>query len=178
MSRIFRCQNCFESYIFWNGIGFSFPQKYNELFTDALSGKYGERLKELLQENPNAIIDAATSVYVCEYCRHWIESPVLDCYLPAHKMRKQKKKQIWAVSMPIDINNLEHPVVPPWELRKGYKLLERYKHICPKCSSEMKMCQLDPFGLDSVYEELSDAMLRCPICGGDIVDTGEIVMID
>lgn len=178
MSKVFRCQKCYEEYVFWNGIGFMFPVTYNKLFTAALNGEYGERLKELLLKNPNAAIDAATSLYICEGCGHWIVTPVLDCYLPTHEVCEEKGKRIWSVAMPIELNKLERRVVAPWELRKGYELLERYKHVCSRCESEMKMRQLDPFGLDAVQEDFSDLVLRCPKCGGDIVDTGKKIMVD
>ena len=148
----YHCTKCGHEYEVHYGIGFLFPEQYEEVMKAVRTGKYGEEWKALAAGVEYVAVDAEAYVYLCRKCGAWKEEPGLSLFVPkgeaqmaAAKDRERDAKK-WN----------DAPYVTPWELRADYKLLKRRIHKCDKCGSVMHRMS---------EEEL--LKLPCPKCGGE-----------
>ena len=126
-----------HEYRFFVGIGMMFPSVYEKIIKQIKKGKYGAEIKNFLQENPKGAINCESEVAYCPKCGKLEEVVNLSMYIP------KKNNQ-----------NIDVSYVMPSELQTEYKRVKEYKHICPKCSSEMKIIKS------------KKAEIKCPLCDG------------
>ena len=68
MGKIFKCENCGESFITMMGIGMNFPFEYQEIVNDIKNGKYGEEFKDLMLSREGVVVDLEKCLYICDKC--------------------------------------------------------------------------------------------------------------
>lgn len=65
----FYCSKCGYQLNFCLGYGgFSSYKNYNEIFSSAKNGKFGEEIRKFLQENPDGKIDNSKILIYCQKC--------------------------------------------------------------------------------------------------------------
>lgn len=179
MSKEYECTKCGKRYTFWDGVGFAFPSVFMEVQSSAIKGEFGPELQKLLAEYSNAVVDASNRIYFCKKCGHWENVPSLDCYVPKEDTPKEGSMP-WSVAMPSGgIPESEYRSIrlaTPWELRRNYRLLKGYSHMCPDCGEKMTRFVNPPFAGKKEHKDI--LKLKCNECGGDIIDTGNELCID
>lgn len=180
MTRIYKCINCDESYTFWDGVGFLYPSVFSEVRTDAIEGRYGDDLQALIKENPSIVVDASNKIYFCTDCGYWNVEKSLDCYLPKGVITENENTKRWSVNSSADSSGKENrgyiTVIPPWILKKGYKIISMYPHVCPHCGKKMRRYVNPP--VDRKENGSSLLKLKCKKCGGEIISTKDGIYID
>ena len=138
---------------FFIGIGMLFPEQYDKIIKQIKKGKYGKEIKKFLEENPDGAINCNTEIAQCPKCGKLKEVPNLSMYVPKDNNEKADKSYVMS-----------------WELKEKYKKVKEYKHVCPKCSSEMKIIKIE-------YDEYGDIVkigkIKCPECDGSVEWNGD-----
>ncbi len=134
-SKIYFCRDCGTKYEVNTGTGYMFSVRYKIIMKHIAEGRYGEKRAELYRRYPTLAVDAGYHYYECEDCGYWNVKECMDLYRQKGRARE-----------------MEYDYVMPEELKDGYTLVNRYKHICPEC--EGKMVQRDRV-----------RNIRCPECG-------------
>ena len=99
-------------------MGFAYPVLIEELKEQALNGAYGERLRAVIEGNPDGMINGEYDLYICEECGNWQAEPKLSYYIADGK----------------DIDYFE---------KKGFtKRLYTHRHRCEKCDHIMHAVEL------------------------------------
>lgn len=145
----FTCSKCGEQYCATCGVGFEFPQVYQELLKDIKNGKYGAEWQKLALSDETVAVDAERYLYVCSKCGCWAVESGHSLYV-ANDMdvaQKSREKRNWTVSRAAAF-------VAPIELKEDYHLLKRRVHKCSGCGSRMhKATDIEAYNL------------KCPHCG-------------
>lgn len=129
-----KCEICGYEFSGTYGIGFLFPQQYEELVEKAKSGELGNEIQSFFEENEDGAIDAEYVTLCCEDCGNLEIGYDLSMWLP-----KEKNEPVGYV-MRIDLED-------------NYKKVMDYPHICSKCSGKMK-----------VIHQKDHKKLKCPKC--------------
>ena len=108
----FTCSKCKHRFSASWGIGFSFPQVYEDTVKKIKAGAYGSLWQDLMN----------TEKY--EQC--------LSLYIPKDPEHLKIKYQLDSVE---ELN--ERPYILTAEIRAEYRILKRYIHKCDKCSGVM-----------------------------------------
>ena len=151
----FKCK-CGYSFTPILGVGYLFPQVYQDLKKSAIAGELGEELKTFFTEHPEGAIDAETVVARCQKCGKYECVTNLSMYLP--------KDNAEAVVMPFE----GEEYVTSWDLRESYELYAKYQHKCKSCGSDMDIID---------EEDIRNNGIICPKCGKTIKCDG-IIMCD
>ena len=144
------CKKCQHQYGVCPGMGFSYPQDYQDFLKEIADGKYGEKRKHLVAETPYVAVNAETIVFICNDCGYWEEGQNPTLYAPhdpesiSKELFGSKTVKEWGFV----------PYVTPGKLRKNYHLLESYRRLCSKCGGKMHK---------ATKKELKT--LSCPKCG-------------
>ncbi|MCR5847256.1 MAG: hypothetical protein K6G75_03985 [Lachnospiraceae bacterium] len=151
----FKCSKCKREYSYGVGVGFMFPEVYENLMKEVKKGKYGEEWKDLALKTKHVAIDAEEYLYCCSKCGNWKTEEGLSLYEPKDieqlKKYEQQGKGRWAVGL--DFKDASY--VTTEDLREYYKILKKYIHRCEKCGTRMHRANME--------ESLN---LKCPKCGG------------
>ncbi|MBR5994986.1 MAG: hypothetical protein IK026_00135 [Eubacteriaceae bacterium] len=108
------CEHCgFESTIL-EGSGFLYPSLIKELKERAIHGEFGDKLKAVIEANPDGMINGENILYVCGKCGNWYSEPKLSYYIPTVKDAY-------------------------FEDSHTTKRLYTHRHRCEKCNSVMHM---------------------------------------
>ena len=114
------CDHCGFSSAILEGVGFLYPSFINELKDKALNGEFGDKLKAVVEANPEGMINGEKSLYVCRKCGNWQVEPKLSYYIPAV----------------VETTFFEDP--------DRTSRLYTYRHRCEKCNSVMHMHSINP----------------------------------
>lgn len=147
---------------FFVGIGMMFPEVYADIIKKIKKGKYGKEIKKFLEENPQGAINCESEIAYCPECGNLKEVVNLSMYIQKNNNEKTDKSYVMS-----------------WELKEKYKKVKEYKHICSKCSSEMKIIKVkeDKYGIlkeDKNGNLIKNMEIKCPKCDGlmEITDGG------
>ena len=135
----FRCKECGHNLKFYFGTGAMYPEKYQEIINDALTGKLGSQIQKFLIENPAGATDISRVLANCENFGHHEMVRDLTMYLPQENFSQDKS----------------YPLT--WELREHYKVLEKYQHKCSYCGEPVQVVTAENFFDQKI-------ILRCPNC--------------
>ena len=141
--KVFKFRKCGTEYNIMTGVGFAFPSIYRETIEDIKTGKYGEELRDLFENDPGLAVDCETDLYVCE-CGNWTTEINLDVYEPLNEDVKERYARYMYVTRD--------------ELKKDFKLVRHHELICDKCGKKMKRIKHP----ESYAERYG---LTCPECG-------------
>ncbi len=88
----FTCSKCKHNYSASWGIGFSFPQVYEDTVKKIKAGAYGSLWQDRVNEEKYVVTDAEKYIYICGKCKAWKAEQSLSLYIP--KDPKQLKIKI------------------------------------------------------------------------------------
>ena len=153
---VFRCKDCGKEYGMSFGLGFGYSDECQKLRQAALSGELGDEWRRIMSENEYYIIKAENYLYYCRNCGRWEFGPKLSIYAPKDledlldQQRGDKTVRAWGYD--------------PWGLmsKEDYKLIRRYRHVCPECKKAMKQ-----YG-EHDWESFHKLHLKCPDCNGEL----------
>ena len=124
------------------GVGLHFPDVYKETTRDAKAGKFGDDVRDALNENEGAVIDASNRMYRCANCGDVECMQCLNVYKPKN------------ADADSDTVALENEYEIPSEHPEQYELVKEFTHYCPDCQRVMD----DMTGIN-----ITD--MKCPHCG-------------
>lgn len=130
----------------------SYPLAFIAGMQEARDGKLGARLKGLLEEHPEGVIDFSKVLYQCEKCGRYTARERLDFYVP-------KGRELPGTMVPHEGDGdlgREFLYVLPEDLQKYYELSHSFAHVCGHCHGHLKEL---PEGLPY------DQDVKCPLCG-------------
>ncbi|MCQ2504370.1 MAG: hypothetical protein MJ103_03970 [Saccharofermentans sp.] len=147
---LIKCERCGYEFSCFTGTGMMFPVVYQDIVSEIKNGKYGEKHKVFLTENPSAVINCERKFYMCPDCGAIDTARDLSLYLPKEDRPAPE-------------------YIMPHELEAGYKRCLEYGHKCPSCSSIMEALSLP--------DEVEASNVKCPSCGKPF-ETEEIIEVD
>ena len=180
------CKTCGKEFTAYLGVGFKYPQLYQDVMNSAREGKLGIKVKQFIINNPHAAIDPKTVIAKCEKCGNYeafiINNPhaaidpktvIAKCekcgnyeavpdlgmYLPKKENGSLIHKGNWTVG---DFDNKNEYV---FEFDQ-YDLIDRYDHKCTSCGGRMQ-----------VLQDEEPESLKCPACGDEMV-VRDLIMWD
>ena len=131
--RSFRCNQCGHTESASFGIGFGFPQLYQDVAGKICKGKYGRDWKQLFETVPGAAVEAGMQLYVCPECGTCEEDLNLSLYEPVNPEASRRNGRIFSTVNPAE----DIVYVMPHELAADYKCLKVYVHKCHACGTRM-----------------------------------------
>ena len=144
----FECRDCGYHATVHLGIGFMFPDVYQETVWMIRKEKFGQEWKDLFEKTPGAAVNADMELYVCLSCGAANRGLNLSLYEP--KDASVARVQDGSFSAAFPAIGMEY--VMPDLLEEDYRLVEEYVHLCPDCGKPMRL-----------YRE--GDLLKCPKCG-------------
>ncbi len=134
-SFICKCNQCNNEIKLDFGVGFLFPALYMETVEAMKNGERGEQAAEFFKLFPDGAIDYDRTIAKCASCGEIFEVDSMNMYVlkEGHTM-PDSTGQTWSVEAPFTEVNY----VTGSDLRKHYRLYEKYKYSCPKCGSSAK----------------------------------------
>ena len=164
------CRNCHYSFRISFGVGFLFPQAYQETMEAAKNGKFGKKVQTFLAEHPDGALDCDLVLFQCPSCDNLDRGLDLSMYVPRDKPVVHEGR--WSSAYPFE----EVSYVTPRDLEEHYKLVEPYDHVCGKCGSRMRVIKeadLFPNGQNSKKDEKTG--VNCPKCREPMFVGGQIM---
>ena len=134
---ILHCTGCGEEQFIETGIGFFYPQYYEEVLGDIKKGVYGAEIRKVIEENKNAYVNAENCIYYCKACNHYEVQPCLDVFI-------LDEKDGAGFAMPYEFEDKE-PIY-------------RYPHTCA-CGSP-----LERISTDALAGLAQKGKIKCPNC--------------
>ena len=144
---VFRCDHCDHVEQVSSGIGFMFPQLYQDVVKKIRKGKYGREWKEVFESRPGAAVDVRMELYVCSECGNCVQDLNLSLYELMFPDAGKKERGIFSSANPAE--SMEY--VMPSELEREYRRIRIYAHMCPKCKNRM-------------HQYRTGELLKCPKC--------------
>ena len=92
------CNNCHFSFEAFLGIGFRFPQVYQDTINAAKEGKFGEIVQSFLLEHPDGALNCSMVLLQCTSCDELDKGRDLSMYIP--KDKPAAHDGIWSVAFP------------------------------------------------------------------------------
>ncbi len=170
---ILRCKECHFEMTLNMGVGFLFPQVYQETMETAKSGEYGEVVQEFLISLPDGALNCENVLLQCPECGNLEMGPDLSMYIPG-KDTKPREKGNWSVAFPFEGASY----VAPWDLN-DYELVRRFEHKCSRCGAVMKCINQKDMEKKpgAVLAGEKESEFLCPKCGKPLWHDG-ILMWD
>ena len=154
----FSCNQCGHKDTVCFGIGFLFPQLYQDVVEKIRKGKYGREWKQVFESEPGAAVDVEMQLYVCPECGTYKQDLNLSLYKPAPDA---DYIQEWILSG--RKYDMDMKYVTPYILTKDYRQLKRYVHKCHACGKRMHQYRVGD-------------RLACPKCKkGEMEPAGDIL---
>lgn len=153
------CKTCGKEFTAYLGVGFMYPQLYQDVMNSAREGKLGIKVKQFVIDNPHAAIDPKSVIAKCEKCGNYEAVSDLGMYLPKKGNSPFIHKGNWTVG---DCDNKNEYV---FEFDQ-YDLIDRYDHKCSSCGGRMQ-----------VLQDEEPESLKCPACGDEMV-VRDVIMWD
>lgn len=148
------CEECGNDASFSVGVGFAFPEVYQNTLADARDGRYGEEWQGLALSSDYVAIDAEDKLYRCGECGYWEAAADLSLYAPKDVGSLRSKR--YGEKTVAEWGRVPYVCQPDSD--GGYVLLKRREHPCAKCGAPMQ-----PVALDGASDRVE---LKCPECGG------------
>ncbi len=143
----FTCKKCGHTDSAMFGVGFLFPDVYQNTVSEIKAGKYGSKWKELFEQIPGAAVNAEEELYVCPACGGYASEPNLTIYEPKDPAISKVHNEVFAIANPAS----GQEYVVPWELAGDYRRVKVFVHKCPECGKRM-------------HKYRAGDRLRCPKC--------------
>ena len=152
------CNNCHFSFEAFLGIGFRFPQVYQDTINAAKEGKFGEIVQSFLLEHPDGALNCNMVLLQCTSCDELDKSRDLSMYIP--KDKPATHDGIWSVAFPYKNASYESPR----DLKDHYRLIKSYDHICRKCGGKMRPITEENLTPESYEPYGIPVNVNCPKC--------------
>lgn len=168
-----KCRKCGYEFSANPGVGFMFPEVYQEMMKAGREGKLGKEVKRFLEEHPDGALDCDAVILQCTECGTLECAPDLTMYVPGENSPPPSSGN-WSVSIPCK----DAEYVAPWTLEK-YTLFGLYDHRCEKCMGKMRIIKEKEFE-NLAYDAVSNGFptkIHCPKCKERLF-VGEIMMWD
>ncbi len=130
----FRCRHCGYEYTAYTGIGFLFPEVYEETVREIRKGNFGLPWKELFENTPGAAVNAGMELYVCTGCGLLSAEQNLSVYEPKDPNLSKIHTTRFAAAYPA----VGGEYVTPHELERDYLLVQAFPHKCLECGERMR----------------------------------------
>ena len=143
------CRKCRYEFGIHLGVGFGFPQNYQNIMAAAKTEKLGREVRYFLRENPEGTLDCSQVLLQCTACDALERGIDLSMYIP--KDQPHVTKGNWSVAFPME----EFSYVAPSDLKSHYRLVKPYDHRCKQSSffgtqSKPRFLILDPIKANHV----------------------------
>lgn len=150
------CNDCGKKEYLTVGIGFMYPDIFQDTLEEIKQGKHGNEWQSLCNSSEYVAVDAERYFFLCSKCNHWDLGLGMDLYKPndPDEIRKEKYG---------DKTVEEWGYMPYWtreQKENKYTLLKKYIHVCPNCNIEMER-------YDKIPENITE-LIRCEYCGGKL----------
>ena len=150
------CTRCGFQETAYLGVGFAYPEVYEQTKRAAQKGKFGKRLRKTLAEHPDAAIDPSYVLTCCPNCKKLGSGSDLSVYLPKPDYDPTQKERIpWSMAMPF----YEADYVSPSDMQEHYSLFQRFNHRCTNCGQTMELI---------AEEAVQTSKILCPECGAEL----------
>lgn len=157
----FRCVECGYHFSAYTGIGFGFPQDYQETVRLIRKGKFGQEWKQLFESRPSTAVNAEQELYVCSSCGKYI----MDLNLSLYELMRLDVSQVHEGVFTGANPSVGIEYVMPSDLRRDYKLVKAFPHLCPECGRRMQQYR-------------NDDRLKCPKCQKGQMKLSGMIMWD
>ena len=155
----FRCRRCGHEEIIHTGIGFGFPQLYEDVVRKIRKGEYGQEWKRRFESVPGAAVNAEMLLYVCSGCGCCREDLNLSLYEPVNPAAVCETVDIFCGANPAE----DVDYVMPNRLSRDYRKIKVFTHVCPECGKRM-------------HQYKDGERIVCPECReGQMEITGEFI---
>ena len=119
------CNDCGKKEYLTVGIGFMYPDIFQDTLGEIKQGKYGKEWQVLCNSAEYVAVDAERYFFLCNKCNHWDLSLGMDLYKPndPEEIRSEKYG---------DKTVEEWGYMPYWtreQKENKYTLLKKFKHL-------------------------------------------------
>ena len=154
------CRKCRYEFGIHLGVGFGFPQNYQNIMEAAKAGKLGREVRYFLRENPDGTLDCSQVLLQCTACDSLERGIDLSMFIP--KDQPYVTKGNWSVAFPME----EFSYVAPSDLKSHYRLVKHYDHRCKQCKGRMRVITENhlTFRKPVSGEESALVNVNCPKC--------------
>ena len=163
-----KCSKC--RYSFGNnfGVGFLFPQTYQETMEAARKGKLGKDVQSFLVEHPDGALDCDQVLLQCTSCSEMDRGMDLTMYVPKDKSDVYEGE--WSIAC--SFGGVSY--VAPWVLKEQYRLVKPYDHVCRKCGKKMRIIKEEDLVFEGQEYKGTDmeVNVNCPKCHKPMVIGG------
>ncbi len=121
------------------GVNMAYPRVKKHHTALAKSGRYGNKWKELLQNDPELLVNAEYRLYQCTGCHKIVSRHCMDLY--------KSSKDDGCYYTP-----------------EANEVIYEYKHICPDCKKRMVYIPLSEMNCLSGIDNPEETVY-CPKCG-------------
>ena len=139
----FQCKDCGHKLKFYFGISAKYPERYQEILNEALTGNLGADIQKFLIKNPAGAIDISRVLVNCDFCGKFEMVRDLSMYLPTENFQKNS-----------------FPPLPD-DLQKNFVKFADFQHKCSYCGESVKIITEKNF-----YDE--KIILKCPNCDSEM----------
>ena len=133
-----KCDCGYEYDNYSYGINSSYPEIQKHQTALVKSGHYGKYWRELLNNDPELLVNAEYRLYQCTCCHKLISEYCMDLYKSSEDDYYYTPNQ--------------------------NEIIYQYKHICPTCKKRMEMIPLSENDYKS-FPEQKEELVICPKCG-------------
>ncbi len=171
---VLRCKKCGYKKELYLGVGFRFPQIYQETIESARKGKYGKIVQMFLEEHPDGVLNCDRVLLQCPDCNYLETGLDLSMYIPKQDTIPKEQGRL-AVSAPFE----DASYVAPWKL-DNYELIRHYEHICRKCGTKMKALNEKDLEKENgpLFPRREQTEFGCPKCGEPLWNVDRKILWD
>lgn len=144
------CKTCGKEFTAYLGVGFKYPQLYQDVMNSAREGKLGIKVKQFIINNPHAAIDPKQLQRNVKNVVTMRQYQIQECTCQKENGSLIHKGN-WTVG---DFDDKNEYV---FEFDQ-YDLIDRYDHKCTSCGGRMQ-----------VLQDEEPESLKCPACGDEMV---------
>ena len=160
-----KCNKCGYAFSANLGIGFLFPQTYEDTVNAMKKGTYGAVAKTFFEEHPDGAVDCENVVARCTACGEYGQGPALTMYVPKKRYKSVPiKRGISAAREQVKAKT----VFTKWELEEDFAVHQKYDHRCPVCNSSAEI-------IEDFEDKLNLGELKCARCDGTM--EGQITLM-
>ena len=146
---VYKCSACGYSFEASVGVGFLYPDTYQETMAAARRGELGEKVQQFLSEHPDGALDPSDQIACCLSCKRYETVQDLTMYFFPDGLPEPPGR--WSIAFPAEGENY----VDPGTMQQQGKIYARYPHRCHSCGGKMKL-----------LKRFSFQPLPCPNCRG------------
>ena len=179
------CRKCQNTYQLFTGCGMGYHLEYEKTMKQIKSGKFGKRMQEIANDDEFVAVDVEQKLYLCDKCGDWSVEKACHLYKPKSRAAViQNKIDEWSgqdeflktISYDEEKNEIKIndgrivslsevlPYVDFWgSNRDNYEKILEIRHKCHKCGEVMREIKED-----------EPVELKCPDCGGDMWESGNV----